>query len=101
MQEKNQNPSQNSNASNYNPTARNFDQTDVSGQAKSINNIHQQSPERQDETSDDSDPALMEQDLEETGLSDKEADQVEWDSPQQEEKNTYRQRGNEPNATSK
>jgi len=93
MQDKNQNPSQQDDQANYNPTGRNFDQSDVSGRPESINNVREDAPIREEETVEDNDPPLTEQDLEETGLSDEEADQVEWDEPEDNERGANRQGG--------
>lgn len=79
MQERNQDPSKQKDQADYNPTGRNFDQENVSGAPESINNVNQQRSE--EERIDDNDPPLTEQDLEETGLSGEEADQVAWDAP--------------------
>jgi hypothetical protein len=83
MQEGNKSSSPGSDdMANYNPTNRNFDQSDVSGKAEKINNPSQQSPGG-DEDLEETDPPLTEEDLEQTGLSAEEADQIEWQPPQE------------------
>ena len=62
---------------NYNPTARNFDQTDVSGQPERMGG----NSGSQEEDTKDTDPPMTDVDVKETGLSDGEADQIEWDEP--------------------
>jgi hypothetical protein len=86
MEERNQQGSStpNEDQANYNPTARNFDQTDVSGKSEPINSVNQETSGRENEKNvEDSDPPLTELDLEETGLSEEDADKIEWDSPQE------------------
>lgn len=85
MKDKNQSRSSNEEA-DYNPTNRNFDQSDVSGKPQSINNVREQwNTREQDNRTEDSDPPLTEQDLEETGLSSEEADKIEWEPPRESE----------------
>lgn len=85
MENKNQNRPSNEEA-NYNPTNRNFDQRDVSGKPHSINSVHEEGNMRQQENeTEDTDPPLTEQDLEETGLSNEEADKIEWEAPRESE----------------
>lgn len=93
MQERNQDQPRQGDQASYNPTGRNFDQTDVSGNSESINSVNERSSTREEETMDDNDPPLTEQDLEETGMSDEEADQVEWDEPDDNERGANRQGG--------
>jgi|GEM_PF-2143448 len=82
METRNQdsNPRKNDTNADYNPTARNFDHTNVSGKPDSMGG---DSGRSRDEDIEDTDPPLTEIDLEETGLSDDEADQIEWDEPGQ------------------
>lgn len=73
--DKTDNPRQEDSNADYNPTARNFDHTNVSGAPDAIGGNVGRGEE------DDSDPPLTEQDLEETGLKDEEADKIEWEEP--------------------
>jgi hypothetical protein len=85
MKNKNQNRPSNEEA-NYNPTNRNFDQSDVSGKPESINNVHEQwNTSEQHNRTEDTDPPLTEQDLEETGMSAEDADKIEWEPPRESE----------------
>lgn len=86
MQESNQPPKDQDTQANYNPTARNFDHTDVSGQPDRMSDQNSGSAGRNEAISEDSDPPLTEQDLEETGLSEEDADKIEWDSPEENER---------------
>jgi hypothetical protein len=61
---------------NYNPTARNFDQTDVSGQPERMGgNAGSASGEEDPE---DADQPLTKVDVEETGVTNEDLDRIEW-----------------------
>src|SRR5688500_15143994 len=74
------NPRQEDNNASYNPTERNFDQTDVSGEPEKMGG-NTGGPAGREEDMNDDDPALTKVDLEEDNLTVEEADQKERDEP--------------------
>ena len=78
METRNQesNPRQDDNNANYNPTARNFDHTNVSGKPDATGGDSSRS---RDEDIEDTDPTLKDVQKEDTGLGDDQADQIEKD----------------------
>lgn len=69
------NPRQEDSNADYNPTERNFDQTDVAGAPDAIGGNAGRGK------NEESDPPLTELDLEETALSDEESDNMKWEKP--------------------